>query len=449
MQALNKGFIGFALILLLMGLFFGVIAAIAFFKPDYFLHMMPFQQLRPFHVSAALFWIISGAAGSILVFKKNVFPNLPQKNTFGIAFIILWVVTILLIFLSYCFEQFGGREYWEFPPVLNVIILLAWICLMISFFGTVLKAAKDQPVYVWMWSTGILFFFFTFTEQNLWHIAWFRNSFLKEMTIQWKSNGSMVGAWNQMIYGTAIYLMVKISGDEAMAKTKKVYFFYFLGLTNLIFNWGHHIYNVPAASWIRDVSYLISMTEWLIVISIIQGFKNKLEESRKFTYLLTYKFLLASEFWVFMNLLLALFMSVPAINRYTHGTHITVAHAMGTTIGINTMILLGSIAYILKMDAGGSKKLRMDIKAGYWLSQISLLVFWLALIIAGIIKGYQMQVLHVTVFSQMMAPVLEVLKIFLYSGITLAIGITVIAVCMLRIVWASVFNSKEEADSLI
>jgi nitric oxide reductase subunit B len=150
-----------------------------------------------------------------------------------------------------------------------------------------------------------------------------------------------------------------------------------------------------------------------------------------------------------MNLLLALFMSVPAINRYTHGTHITVAHAMGTTIGINTMILLGSIAYILKMDAGGNKKLRMDIKAGYWLSQISLLVFWLALIIAGIIKGYQMQVLHVTVFSQIMAPVLEALKIFLYSGITLAIGITVIAVCMLRIVWASVFNSKEEADSLI
>ncbi len=432
-----------------MGLFFGVIAAIAFFKPDYFLHMMPFQQLRPFHVSAALFWIISGAAGSIVVFKKNVFPGLPQKNVLSIAFIALWVATILLIFLSYCFEQFGGREYWEFPPLLNVFILLAWICLMISFFSTVLKAAKDQPVYVWMWSTGILFFFFTFTEQNLWHIEWFRNSFLKEMTIQWKSNGSMVGAWNQMIYGTAIYLMVKISGDEDMTKTKKAYFFYFLGLTNLIFNWGHHIYNIPAASWIRDISYLISMTEWLIVISIIQGFKNKLEENRKFTYLLTYKFLLASEFWVFMNLLLALFMSVPAINRYTHGTHITVAHAMGTTIGINTMILLGSIAYILKMDTADSKKLRMDIKAGYWVTQISLLVFWLALIIAGIIKGYQMQVLHVTVFSQMMAPVLEVLKIFLYSGITLAIGITVIAVCMLRNVWASVFNSKEEADSLI
>lgn len=444
MNALYKGFIGFALILLLAGLFLGIIAATAFFKPDYFAHMMPFQQLRPFHVSAALFWIISGAAGSIIAYKSKVFPGLPQKNNFTIAFIVLWVCAVILIFLSYCFEQYGGREYWEFPPVLNIVILLAWVCLMISFFSTVLKAAKDQPVYVWMWSTGILFFFFTFTEQNLWHIPWFRNSFLKEMTIQWKSNGSMVGAWNQMIYGTAIYLMVKISGDESMAKTKKAYFFYFLGLTNLIFNWGHHIYNVPAAAWIRDVSYLISMTEWLIVISIIQGFKSKLDETRKFNYLITYKFLLASEFWVFMNLLLALFISIPAINRYTHGTHITVAHAMGTTIGINTMILLGSISYMLKMDKSGNEKMLLNVKFGYWVAQISLIIFWLALIVAGIIKGYQMQVLHVTIFSQMMAPVLEVLKLFLYSGVTMAFGLTLIIFSMLRFVREAVFNTTDE-----
>jgi nitric oxide reductase subunit B len=254
----------------------------------------------------------------------------------------------------------------------------------------------------------------------------------------------MVGAWNQMIYGTSIYLMVQISGDEGMAKTKKAYFFYFLGLTNLIFNWGHHIYNIPAAAWIRDVSYLISMTEWLIVISIIQGFKSKLEETRKFNNLITYQFLLASEFWVFMNLVLALFMSIPAINRYTHGTHITVAHAMGTTIGINSMILLGSISYLLKMDKSVNRKMHMNLKFGYWVTQISLIIFWLALIIAGIIKGYQMQVLHVTIFSQVMAPVLEVLKIFVYSGITLVLGITIIVLSMLRFVSNAVFNTADE-----
>src|SRR5690606_10544177 len=100
---------------------------------------------------------------------------------------------------------------------------------------------------------GILFFLITFLEQNLWHIPWFRQSFLREITVQWKSNGSMVGAWNQMIYGTALLLMVKMSNEPAIARSKKAFAFYFLGLTNLMFNWGHHIYNVPSAGWIRHV----------------------------------------------------------------------------------------------------------------------------------------------------------------------------------------------------
>jgi nitric oxide reductase subunit B len=434
MNALCKFFIGFALTLLLISLFFGVIAALAFFKADYFTNMMSFQQARPFHVSAALFWIISAAVGGILYYKNDVFTDTKPNNKFTVSFMVIWIVTIVIIFISYCFEQYGGREYWEFPPFLNAFILLAWIILIAGFFRTVFKSAKDKPVHVWMWATGILFFLFTFIEQNLWHIAWFRTSFLKEMTIQWKSNGSMVGAWNQMIYGTAIYLMVKISGDESIARSKKAWFSYFLGFTNLIFNWGHHIYNVPSASWIRDVSYGISMTEWIIVIAIIQGFKRKLQEHSKFRYLLTYKFLIASEVWIFLNLVLALLMSIPAINRYTHGTHVTVAHAMGTTIGINTMILFASICYMLKMDDDINKRMRLQLNIGYWCSQLSLLVFWLALIIAGINKGYQMVALHKTVFNEIMQPVIPYLKLFMFSGFALAAGLAGMVIIMLRFV---------------
>jgi len=157
----------------------------------------------------------------------------------------------------------------------------------------------------------------------------------------------------------------------------------------------------------------------------------KLEEREKFRYLLTYKFLIASEFWIFLNLLLALFMSIPAINRYTHGTHITVAHAMGTTIGINTMILLASISYILKMDEDKNKRMRLHLNIGYWTSQLSLLVFWVALIVAGIIKGYRAITLKITVFTELMEPVLKVLKVFMYSGFVLAIGLTIICWIML------------------
>ncbi len=417
-----------ALCLLLATLAFGVLATWAFLYPETYNEVLPFYQLRPFHVSAALFWIITGAFGSIVYYKNTLLPGEKRYGYSEQIFIYLWLSTIAAIFSCYAFKKFGGREYWEFPPILCAPLLISWLFAMFSYFRNSLVIGKERkPMYIWMWSTGIFFFLLTFIEQNLWQVSWFRYSYLREITVQWKANGSMVGAWNQMIYGTSLYLMVKISGDKTLANNKTAFFFYMLGLTNLMFNWGHHIYNVPAASWIRSTSYMISMTEWIFLIRIIQGFKNKLEERKKHRHLITYRFIIASEFWVFMNLLLALAMSIPAVNRYTHGTHITVAHAMGTTIGINTMILLASFSYILDID-NKTEAIKKTISISYWISQYGLLLFWLSLISAGIMKAYQATALNISNFQQVMVSVIPFIKLLSLSGIVLAIGIGTIGV---------------------
>lgn len=424
MDSTLKRLIQFSLLLLLATLGFGLLSSWAFLYPEFFNKVLPFYQLRPLHVSAALFWIISGAVAGILYFKKEVFKD-PHSYWSEKAFAYCWIITIVLVFVSYSFRKFGGREYWEFPPVLSIPLLTAWVLLMFSYYRQWKKIPRNTPLYIWMWSTGILFFLITFVEQNLWHINWFRQSFLREITVQWKSNGAMVGAWNQLIYGSSLFIMVKLSGDQKLAQDKRAFFFYFLGLTNLMFNWGHHIYNVPTASWIRHVSYAISMTEWLIFISILQGFRQKMQERKKYRGLLTYRFLIASEFWVFLNLILALFMSIPAVNRYTHGTHITVAHAMGTTIGINTMILLASFSYILRIDQLPAGNIRA-IRLGFMITQVSLLVFWLGLIAAGITKGYRTIAMELGSYQEIMKPVLEIFYVVAFSGTTLLLGMSVI-----------------------
>lgn len=430
MGATLRIYIGFTLVLLLATLAIGLVASWAFLYPEIFNEYIPFYQLRPIHVSLALFWLISGASVCVIYFKRETF-SLHFSSTLEHLFIYLWMITIVIILAFYGFRKFGGREYWEFPPLLSIPLLCAWLLLLMSYFRDWRKIPKKQPLYVWMWSTGVLFFLITFIEQNLWHIPWFRQSFLREITVQWKSNGSMVGAWNQMIYGGALFLMVKISKEPAIAQSKKAFAFYFLGLSNLMFNWGHHIYNVPSAGWIRHVSYAVSMTEWLIFISIVRGFRQKLDERSKFRHLIPYKFIIASEFWVSMNLLLALFMSVPAINRYTHGTHITVAHAMGATIGINSMILLAAFSYILDIHSISEQAKERFIKY-YWISQGSLMLFWLSLIGAGIVKGYRHTALKIEPFQEMMRPVMSILKVFSYSGIGLLIGLGGIASILLK-----------------
>lgn len=429
MSKLFRIYIYFSLVLLIATLAFGLLSSWAFLYPETYNNYISFYQLRPLHVSSALFWIISGAVGCLYFYKTTVFAPAPAESRGSRLFMILWMPTVAVILISYVFKKFGGREYWEFPPWLNLPLLISWLCLMSGYFN-IWRKAKKLPMYAVMWSTGLLFFLITFLEQNLWQIPWFRESFLRELTVQWKANGATVGAWNQMIYGSSLYIMVKLSGDDSIADNKKVRFFYFMSLANLMFNWGHHIYNLPANSWVRHISYAISMTEWLFVISIIQRFKDKLKERDKHRYLLTYKFLIAAEGWLFLNLLLALMMSIPAINRYTHGTHITVAHAMGTTIGINTMILLGTIGYMLGIDSSGTGTKKL-LGYAYYTTQVSLLAFWISLIAAGILKGYRHTVLQINNFQEMMRPVLAALKIFSIAGIGVFVGTGTIAVIYL------------------
>lgn len=431
MNQLFRYYIRLALLLLLTTLIVGLIAGISFLYPETFNNYLPFYQLRPIHVSAAVFWIITSATGSILYYKRKIAYEHVKGSKTQSVFMLLWILTIIIIFINYAFKQFGGREYWDFPPVLCLPLLISWLFLLITYFQIKLPKNQLQPVYVWMWSTGIFFFLLTFTEQNLWQIPWFRNSYLKEVTIQWKANGSLVGSWNQMIYGLSMFLMVKMSKNPAMARSRLAFALFFLGLTNLLFNWGHHIYNLPVSHWVRDISYAISMTEWIFFVRIIAGFKKTMDESMRLEHLISFRFIIAAEFWVFANMFLAAMLSIPAINRYTHGTHVIVAHSMGTTIGINTMILLGSLSYMLGINEI-EYKLRRYLMRGFWLSQISLVIFWLALIAAGFIKGYRTVAMHVENYQDIMAPAMPFIKLFIIAGVGLVLGLGTITVILLK-----------------
>jgi nitric oxide reductase subunit B len=275
-----------------------------------------------------------------------------------------------------------------------------------------------------MWGTGIVFFFITYAESHLYLIPYFRDNMVREIMVQWKSYGALTGSWNMLVYGTALYLAARISGCEKYARSKMAFGLYFLGLFNLMFGWAHHTYLVPSDTWIRTLAYAVSMTELYIFGKIIWDWRASLEDWQKGRHCNAYRFLIAADIWVFVNLGLALIISVPFFNLFTHGTHITVAHAMGSTIGINTMILLASIFYVIREElpeaahAGCSSQLRI----GYWTTNISLAVFFTALVLAGVGKGLY----DGNSFQEMMTNIRPFLLVFTLSGVTMMIGIWII-----------------------
>lgn len=419
--------------MLVIGLIAGILAATTYLFPGFLKDGPGFITLRPLHVSSVVFWIISGAVGCIYWGLQILSgKEIPLKS--GIVQWALWIIAIGGIFYSYFTKSFGGREYWEFNPVWACPILLAWIIFLVNFVG-IARKIKHWPVYIWMWLTGILFFLFTFTENYLWIFPYFRENLIKDMTIQWKVNGSLVGSWNQILYGTAFFLMDRIDNKKGVGTSRLAFAMFFLGLFNLMFNWGHHIYTLPTEKYIRYIGYAVSMTEWVFFIRIIYTWKQSLTQMQKNYHYFPYRFLIAADVWIFINMGQAIMMSIPAINLYTHGTHITVAHSMGTTIGINSMILFAACFEFLDFERNIRNGTMRILSIAFWMSQFSLLVFWLSLNMAGVKKAIWQMSEHQSSYSKMMASLVPYFGTFFIAGAFLLMSFSALAFIL---IWSQV-----------
>ena len=438
-----------ALTTLVLGVFFGLFASLQYIIPDFFKDYLPFNKMRPFHVTTVVSWIILCATGSIYFFINKVehlklFSYKLQKTH-----LLIFILTGIGIYISFFSGKMEGREYLAYTPFLTIPILIGWILFGVNYFKTIRKQVKNWPVYYWMWGTGIVFMTYHLCEAHFWLIPSFREHFIMDISVQWKSYGSFVGSWNMLVYGIAIYLMSKIKNDSSLAFGKKTFFFYFLGLTNLMFGWAHHTYIIPMQPWIRYVAYGISMTEWILLIHIIYSWKQSLSKQKREEFSLAYKFLMTADFWVFLNLVLALLFSIPAINFFTHGTHITVAHSMGTTIGINTSILFASLFFIVSKLKLKERLHFISVKRSVISYNIALLLFWITLLIAGAKRSHWMYFTKDIPFTQMQDSLYYVYIAFFVFGVVLVASILLLAIPLLKIFLKTIKPNRVTKNSQI
>ena len=412
---------------LLLGAGLGLLITNQILHPDFLKDMIAFNRLRPLHVSSEIGWIILTVIAGVYTYVAQThnlkwrFPWMTRLHFF------LLVFSAIFILFSYISGRMGGREYLTFHPLISIPIILGWLVFGIHYFSTLRAAKSKWPVYFWMWGTGIAFMIFHLCEAHLWLLPYFRSYFIRDITVQWKSYGSFFGSWNMLIYGTAIFLMAKIKNDEQVATGKMAFFFYFLGLTNLMFGWAHHTYLIPTKPWVRGIAYAISMTEWIVFIYMIMDWVRSLRAEEKQSFSHSFSFLKATDFWVFLNLFMALLMSIPTIHFYTHGTYITVAHSMGTTIGINTSILLASSVFLVsRLHSGQQLQSNRLISNGFWVFNCSFLVFWLNLIISGILKAKMHSQAPVMPFAVMQAELNPLMILFFVAGCGILVGLMMI-----------------------
>ncbi|MCZ6598518.1 MAG: cbb3-type cytochrome c oxidase subunit I [Planctomycetota bacterium] len=350
------------------------------------------QHLRPMHESCAFAWVFLGGVTVVHLWLLRTFgPLSPAMRRRMAAMLVLWTVAGVGILVSLLLGHFTGREYLGYHPFFSLLIAAGWILFAVNFYARVGASLRDRPVFVIMWWVAIPLFLITYAESHLYLFETVSVRPLRDLAIQWKANGAMVGSFNLLAYGSLVYVVGALQGSEAYARSRTAFLLLTVGLLNSFTNYGHHTYHLPQSAWIHWISFVVSMLELVIlakvlldVLALVRRAPEPPEDG------LTYAFVRSATLWTFLMLSLSIVIAIPPLNALIHGTHIVSAHVMGSMIGIDSMILWAGMVYVVRCLAGSDhvavrgRAVRLAIP----FLNVSFLVFLVTYLVRGVAAGW-------------------------------------------------------------
>jgi len=406
----------------------GLVAALVYSRHEPVLRSwgVTLQHLRPIHETYAFAWVFLGGVAVVYFYLHNNFGPLTRAAGRRVGWqLALWVVAGAGILISLVLGQFSGREYLGYHPAFSLLILCGWFLFAWNYFERVGMRLVGKPVYIYMWSVAIPLFVVAFLEAHLFLLDFVSDKPVRDIAIQWKSNGVLVGSFNLLAYGALMYIVGLVRSDDGYAYSRTAFALFCVGVLNTFTNYGHHTYHLPQSPWIHWISFVVSMLEFVILAKLFWDILAlRRTQPRSDDLRVCDGFVRSASLWTCTMLALSLLIAVPPLNALIHGTHVVVAHSMGSMLGVNTMILLAAMAYMVQSLCGTAEPSAVRdtrVRLAIPVLNLSLALFWLAFLGRGLASGWTR---YAGPSSPDFSPVLQLFpRVVLISGIGLTFSL--------------------------
>lgn len=350
------------------------------------------QKLRPIHTTFASLWIFGGAIAVMYHYLSRLGGGLSKGDRARFWFhTACWGAAGAAILITISQGIFSGREYIGFHWSISAVLLAGWVAFAINFLRRIRETGFwNQPIYLWFWSIGVLFFMYTFAEGHAYLLPSVEKSPIRDLQVQWKSCGTLVGSFNFLIYGALIYISERLSGDKKYAQSGLAFALFGVGCLNSFTNYAHHTYHLPQNETIKWIAFVVSMAE-IIILARIMFDLAKAVRARMNHSCMAARYFGSAKWWTAGMLFSSLLISVPSWNSIIHGTHAVMGHAMGAELGIDSMVLFGAVAFLLVDLRGTAQEERLGcgrMRAHLVILNIAIvtLVGWLT--VSGVARGW-------------------------------------------------------------
>ena len=337
-----------AIAITLVGGLLGALYSVPSLAPTFQSLGLDLRQLRPIHTTFASAWIFLGGMAVVHRYLMDHGGPATSGDRWRLRVQVLcWAAAGFGILVTLLAGVGSGREYVGFHPAFSVLILVGWLCYAWNFFRVVGPGFWNRPLYVTMWGVGTVFFVYTFLEQHAYLLSGLWEDPVQDLRVQWKATGTMVGTFNLFVYGSVIYIGERISGDAEYGHSRTAYALFAVSLLNSFTNFAHHTYHLPQRELVKWIAFVVSMMEVIILVRAVSDLVKLVRTQEDRPFCATRGSFAAAKYWSVAIVGSAVLISIPPLNAIIHGTYAVTGHAMGATIGIDTMILLGAVIWIV------------------------------------------------------------------------------------------------------
>jgi len=388
------GFFTGSVFWLFAGTVLALLASIKLHNPQFLddASWLTFGRVRPAHLNSMAYgWASQAGIGVLLWLMARLARAELSHTRLLLSAVVLWNVGMLAGTTGILVGESTSIEWLEFPPFAPPFFAIAFALIAVSAMVT-FRNRREPHVYVTQWYLiGAVFWFpWLYTAANL-LLLYTPVSGVAQASINWWYAHNVLGLWLTPIgLGAAYYLLPKVLGRPIYSYQLSLLGFWSLAL---FYNWAgvHHLIGGPLPAWLITLSIVGSVMMVIPVITVaINHHMTVVGNFRELRYSPTLRFIVFGAMSYTAVSVQGSLQSLRTVNEVTHFTHYTVAHAHMGVYAFFTMIMFGSIYYIVPRLTGWEWASGRLISFHFWTTALGMVLYFLALTFGGWWQGREL-----------------------------------------------------------
>jgi cytochrome c oxidase cbb3-type subunit I len=387
-------FIGTAVAWLFVGTIFALIAAYKMHTPAFLGQdeWLTFGRVRTAHLNTVIYgWATN--AGIAVTFWMMARLSRTLLRHAGILYVsgALWNLGVLVGTIGILRGDSQSVEWLEFPPYATPILFVAYA--LIGVWGVItFRFRRAEHTYVSQWYLLAALFWFPWLYSIAQILLIFAPTVgvVQSLTNWWFAH-NVLGLWFTPIgLAAAYYFIPKVLGRPIHSYHLSIVGFWALAI---FYNWAgvHHLIGGPIPVWVQSAGIVASLMMVIpVVVTAINHHFTVIGSFGQVWNSPTLRFIVFGAVNYTLTSLIGSTMSLRSVNQVTHFTHFTVGHAHHGMYAFFTMVMFGSIYYMLPRLLRKEWPSSSLISLHFWSTALGITIYVVGLSLGGVIQGLQL-----------------------------------------------------------